>query len=75
MSTSQNRRKRKERRDDLFTSNQDNFERRRIPDRRCGGFEISTIFLSDDAYASFTQEYALETSINDSFDIFKDSTK
>ena len=50
MALNQNRRKNKERRGDLFFSKQDCFERRRNPDRRCDGFEISTIFLSDDAF-------------------------
>ena len=71
MALNQNRRKNKERRGDLFFSKQDSFERRRNPDRRCDGFEISTTFLSDDAFLSFTQEYLLEKSLDNNYDNFK----
>ena len=75
MSINQNRRKIKERRGNLFFSKQDSFERRRNPDRRCDGFEISTIFLSDDAFLSFTQEYLLENTLDKDFDNFNDQSK
>ena len=70
MSINQYRRKNnKERRKNLFSSNKDSFEHRKIPDRRCDGFEISTIYLSEDAFEEFTQEYLLEKSLNKNFDI------
>ncbi len=72
MALNQNRRKNKERRGDLFFSKQDCFERRRNPDRRCDGFEISTTFLSNDAFLNFTQGYMLEKSLDKNFDNFKD---
>ena len=75
MSINQNRRKITERRGNLFFSKQDSFERRRNPDRRCDGFEISTIFLSDDAFLSFTQEYLLENTLDKDFDNFNDQSK
>jgi hypothetical protein len=75
MSINDKRRKNKERRENIFNSKQGNFEHRKIPDRRCDGFEISTIYLSEDAFESFTQEYLLEKRLNKDTDIFKELFK